>query len=159
LQSGQFFTPSFSGFDTSNTNNPGGRPDVVSGVSVIPSGGQTINDWINLGAFSIPGCPTATPVCAKPADVGRFGNAGVNILEGPPVRNLDLALMKNFHTTERFVWQFEVQAVDVFNHPNFGSPTGNISSPATGAVITATATAQQGSSAARTVYAMVKVNF
>ena len=45
------------------------------------------------------------------------------------------------------------------DHPNFGNPTGNISSPATGAVITATATAQQGSSAARTVYAMVKVNF
>ncbi|HEY3841158.1 MAG TPA: TonB-dependent receptor [Bryobacteraceae bacterium] len=160
LQSGQFFTPSFSGFDTSNTNNPGGRPDVAPGVSVIPSGGQTISNWINLGAFAIPGCPTATPVCSSPANVGRFGNAGYNILEGPPMRNMDLALMKNFHTTERFVWQIEVQAQDVFNHPNFASPTGNISSPATGAVITATnANDLQGSGAARTVYAMVKVNF
>jgi hypothetical protein len=160
LQSGQFFTPSFSGFDTSNTNNPGGRPDVVPGVSVIPSGGQTISNWINLGAFAIPGCPTTTPVCASPANVGRFGNAGYNILEGPPMKNMDLALMKNFHTTERFSWQVEVQAQDVFNHPNFGNPTGNISSPATGAVITATnANDLQGSGAARTVYAMVKVNF
>ena len=68
--------------------------------------------------------------------------------------------MKNFHTTERFLWQVEVQAQDVFNHPNFASPTGNISSPATGAVITATnANDLQGSGASRTVYVMVKVNF
>ncbi len=159
LQSGTYFTPSFSGFDVSNTNNLTGRPDVVQGVSLNPPGGRSINNWFNLGAFSIPGCPTSTPVCAKPADIGRFGNAGINIIAGPPVRNLDLALMKDFHTTERFAWQFMVQAVDVFNHPNFAAPTGNISSPATGAVITATANAQQGSSAARTVYAMVKVNF
>jgi hypothetical protein len=31
--SGFYFTPSFDSYDTSNTNNPGGRPDVVAGVS------------------------------------------------------------------------------------------------------------------------------
>lgn len=159
LQSGQFFTPSFSGFDSSNTNNPGGRPDVVAGVSPIPSS-RSISNWINLGAFSIPGCPAATPVCSNPAPVGRFGNAGANILEGPPMRNIDIALMKNFHTGERFVWQVEVQAQDALNHPNFGNPSANISSPATGSVITATLTNDlQGSGGARTIYAMIKVNF
>ena len=149
LQSGQFFTPSFSGVDPSNTNHPGGRPDVVSGVSAIPSGGQSISQWINLSAFAIP-----------PANAGRFGNAGYNTLEGPPMRNIDLALMKNFHTTERFVWQVEVQAQDALNHPNFNSPSGNISTPATGAVITSTlANDLQGSGASRTIYAMIKVNF
>lgn len=157
-QTGLYFTPSFSGFDAANTNNLSGRPDVVSGVSVIPSGGQSISNWFNLGAFAVPGCPSATP-CSKPANVGRFGDAGVNILSGPGVKNLDLALMKDFHTTERFAWQIMVQGVNAFNHPNFGNPTGNISTPATGSVITATATAQQGSSPARTVYAMIKVNF
>jgi len=160
LQSGQFFTPSFLGFDVSNTNTIGGRPDVVAGVSVIPPGGQNINQWINLAAFAIPGCPTTTPVCAKPATVGRFGNAGLNILEGPPMRNMDLAVMKNFHTTERFLWQVEVQAQNVFNHPNFGNPTANISAPATGATITSTLTNDlQGSGGSRSVYVMVKVNF
>jgi hypothetical protein len=149
LQSGQFFTPSFSGIDPSNTNHPGGRPDVVPGVSVIPAGGQSISQWINLSAFAIP-----------PANAGRFGNAGYNILEGPQMRNIDLALMKDFHTTERFLWQFEVQAPDALNHPNFGNPTANISTPATGAVITATLTNDlQASSAARTIYVMVKVKF
>ncbi|HLJ17218.1 MAG TPA: TonB-dependent receptor [Bryobacteraceae bacterium] len=160
LQSGQYFTPSFSGFSPSNTNLIGGRPDVVPGVSVIPSGGQTINNWFNLAAFAIPGCPAGTPVCSSPANAGRFGNAGINILEGPPMKNIDLALMKNFHMFERFVWQFEVQAQDVLNHPNFGNPSGNISSPATGAVITATnANDLQGSGASRSIYVMVKVNF
>jgi len=160
LQSGQFFTPSFAGFDVSNTNTIGGRPDVVPGVSVIPSGGQNIVHWINLGAFAIPGCPTSTPVWSNPANVGRFGNAGLNTLEGPPMRNVDFAVMKNFHTTERFVWQIEVQAQDALNHPNFGNPSANISAPATGAAITSTLTNDlQGSGASRSIYVMLKVNF
>jgi len=160
LQSGQFFTPSFAGFDVSNTNTIGGRPDVVAGQSVIPANGQNIVHWINLAAFAIPGCPASTPVCSNPANVGRFGNAGLNILEGPPMRNVDFAVMKNFHTTERFLWQIEVQAQDALNHPNFGNPSANISAPATGAAITSTlANDLQGSGASRTIYVMLKVNF
>jgi hypothetical protein len=149
LQSGQFFTPKFAGTDPSNTNNPGGRPDVVPGVSVIPSGGQSINQWINLAAFAIP-----------PANAGRFGNAGNNILQGPPMRNIDLALIKEFHVTERIVTQFTAQAGNVLNHPNFGNPTANISTPATGATITSLLTNYlQGSSPARTLYFMLRVRF
>ena len=76
------------------------------------------------------------------------------------MRNADLALMKNFRTTERFLWQVEVQAQDVFNHANFGNPSANISAPATGATITSTLTNDlQGSGGARSIYVMVKVNF
>jgi len=77
-QSGQFFTPSFSGFDPSNTNSIGGRPDVVSGASIQPIGTQSINNWFNAGAFKMPGCPDNNPVCAKPDNIGRFGNAGIS---------------------------------------------------------------------------------
>ena len=31
----------------------------------------------------MPGCPDNNPVCDNPANVGRFGNAGVNILSTP----------------------------------------------------------------------------
>jgi hypothetical protein len=76
------------------------------------------------------------------------------------MRNIDIALMKNFRTSERLLWQFEVQAQDALNHPNFGNPSANISSPATGSVITSTlANDLQGSGASRTIYAMVKLNF
>ncbi len=159
LQTGQFFTPSFSGFDPSNTSHIGGRPDTIPGMSVTPSG-QGIANWINLGAFAIPGCPLSTPVCSSPANVGRFGTAGNNILVGPPMRNVDFALMKDFHPVERFLLEFEVQATDAFNHTNFGNPSGNISSPATGSVITSTLVNYlQGSGAARAVYAMLRVKF
>src|SRR5262249_5938798 len=142
------------------TNSIGGRPDVVPGVSVNPPNGQNIVNWINLAAFAIPGCPQSSPVCPNPANVGRFGNAGLNILEGPPMRNVDFAVMKNFHTTERFVWQIEVQAQNALNHPNLGNPTANISAPATGATITSTLTNDlQGSGASRSIYVVLKVNF
>ena len=55
---------------------------------------------------------------------------------------------------------FEVQATDAFNHTNFGNPSANISSPATGAVITATLTNYlQGSGGARAVYVMLRLKF
>ena len=160
LQTGQFFTPSFTGFDPSNTNHIGGRPDAIPGVSTIPSGGQSIANWVNLGAFAIPGCPLSTPLCSSPANAGRFGTAGNNILTGPPMRNVDFAVIKDFHPIERILLEFEVQATDAFNHTNFGNPSANISSPATGSVITSTLINYlQGSGAARAVYAMLRVKF
>ena len=30
------------------------RPDLVPGVSIIPAGGQTINQWWNIAAFAVP---------------------------------------------------------------------------------------------------------
>ena len=159
LQTGQHFTPSFAGFDPSNTNHPGGRPDVVPGAALYPAS-QNIANWLNLGAFTIPGCPAATPVCTAPVNVGRFGNAANNLLVGPPMRNVDLALIKDFHLTERFSLQVEGQATNAFNHTNFGNPTGNISSPATGATITSTLTNYlQGSGAARAIYVMMRLKF
>ena len=138
----------------------GSTPSLDASVSTVPAGGQTIADWVNLNAFEVPGCPTTTPVCTNPANLGRFGDAGNNILVGPPMRNVDLALQKDFHPIERILLNFEVQATDAFNHPNFGNPTANISSPATGAVITATLTNYlQGSGAARAIYVMLRLKF
>jgi len=138
LQTGLYFTPSFDGFDPSNTNYFGGRPDVVSGVSVIPSGGRSIRQWFNPAAFKIPGCPDTDPVCSDPANVGRFGDAGQNTLEGPPLKNLDFGLFKDFLITERIGMEFQAIASDVFNHPNFGLPNADISSTATVGLITGT---------------------
>jgi len=136
--SGLYFTPSFDGVDTSNTNNPGGRPDVVAGVPVYAPN-KSINNWLNPAAFKIPGCPDNNTLCTKPADIGRFGNAGVNTLAGPGLTDFDLSLMKDFHLTERFTLQFRATASDVFNHPNFGTPASDISASGSYGVITSTA--------------------
>lgn len=137
--SGLYFTPSFDAFDPSNTNNYGGRPDAIAGVNPVPSSGQTINNWLNPAAFKVPGCADATPLCTNPANIGRFGNAGVNTLEGPGLTDFDLSLMKDFHLTEQFTLQFRATATNVFNCPNFGAPASDISSPGTYGVVTSTA--------------------
>src|SRR5579872_1040826 len=159
LQSGQYFTPSFTGFDTSNTNTLGGRPDVVPGVSTAPVGPQSITNWFNPAAFAIPGCPASTPVCAKPADVGRFGNAGIGILRGPAIYNADLALSKYFTIHENIRLQFRVNAANVFNHPKFALPAANISSPATVAQITSDVPATFGTVAPREVDFQLRLEF
>src|SRR5260370_9571851 len=91
LQTGLFYSPYFSGFDPSNTNTLGGRPDRIAGVSLTPPGGSTANGWFNAAAFKIPGCPDANPICPNPFSPGRFGNAGLEILQGPSMKNSDIA--------------------------------------------------------------------
>jgi hypothetical protein len=160
LQTGLWFTPSFDGFDPSNTNNFGGRPDVVAGVSTVPAGGRTINEWFNPAAFKIPGCPDGTPICSNPANVGRFGNAGVNTLEGPSLRNLDFGLFKSFQLFEKVTLQFQSIFSNVFNHPDFGLPSSDISSTATVGSITSTAGSYlPGSSASRKINFALRLSF
>src|SRR5262249_17321171 len=101
VQSGQYFTPSFSGFDPSGTGTFGGQPDRIADGN-LPSGSRNVRHWFDQTAFAIPGCPLSTPLCSNPAQPGRFGNAGFNFLEGPPIRNLDFGLQKDFTYRERW---------------------------------------------------------
>ncbi len=166
LQSGQWFTPNYDGFDSSNTNyiqpvdgDLGGRPDRVPGTSLYPSN-QSINNWFNANAFAIPGCPFSTPVCTNPADVGRFGNAAPNQLAAPGTRNLDFSLMKDFLIMEKRRLQFQAVFANVFNHPAFGYPAADISATSTVGVITSTVgNYLQGSSPERVINFVLRFQF
>jgi hypothetical protein len=158
-QSGQFFTPSFSGFDPSNTNTLGGRPDVVSGMSLYPAGGPTINQWFNPAAFKIPGCPDSNPVCSSPSPVGRTGNSGLGIIRGPNLANADLAVSKYFVIREPVRMQFRANFVNVFNHPNFSLPAANISAPAAVAHITASTPPTFGTVGPREIDFQLRIEF
>jgi hypothetical protein len=138
LQTGQWLTPTFDAFDPSNTNNFGGRPDVVAGVSPVPPGGRTVNEWFNPAAFKIPGCPDTDPVCSNPANIGRFGNVGNDTIPGPPEKNLDFGALKNFRIRERITLQFQAMFTDIFNHPHFGYPAADISATSSVGLITST---------------------
>lgn len=159
-QTGVWFSPSFSGFDVSNTNTIGGRPDALAGASLYPSN-PGLGEWFNPAAFAIPGCPAGTPLCSKPADVGRFGDAQPYLLQGPPLDNLDLGLLKDFHFTESKYLEFEAIASDALNHPHFGLPAANISSPATVGRITSTIGGNylRGSADQRQINLMLKFVF
>ena len=51
-----------------NSSSPQ-RPNLISGVSLIPAAGQVVNNWINAAAFAVPAN-------------GTFGNAGRNLVRG-----------------------------------------------------------------------------
>jgi hypothetical protein len=115
LQSGQYFTPTYSGSDPSNTNTSGGIPDRI-GEGNLPSDQRTVARWFDPAAFTVP-------------QPGRFGNSGVNILEGPGISQQNLAVTKEFKASERFRVEFQTLILDLFNSPTFNFPALNISVP------------------------------
>ncbi len=132
IESGPFLTPSISpGSDQSNTNvaNRGAfaRPDQVSNNFTA---GRSRALYFNPAAFS----PT-------PANAGRFGNAGVGILEGPGTKTVSLGVAKQFRITDSAHVRFESTFTNVFNHTNFAPPVTAIDQ-ATFGQLTAPTTAE-----------------
>jgi hypothetical protein len=148
----------FSTYDPSNTGVIGGVPDRVTGVPLYPAS-QTVGNWFNPAAFAIPGCPTSTPVCSNPANVGRFGTSGWNYLVGPPLRNLDFGLSKDFRLHERVALRFTMTMTDALNHPNFTNPNANISTPSAVGVISGTRGALLGEPSARNIDFVLRLMF
>jgi len=107
--------------DQSNTNvaNRGAvlRPDTVSTNFYA---GQSRSQFFNLAAFS----PT-------PVGSGRFGNAGVGILQGPGTAAVSLGVAKSFRITENVHARFESTFTNVLNHTNFAPPATVVDSPST----------------------------
>ena len=133
LETGPWLTPSISGsYDASNTNvvNRGAfiRPDAVSNSY---SKGQSRAQYFNLAAFA----PT-------PQGAGRFGNAGVGILQGPGTAAMSLGLAKVFKVTEGTRIRFESTFTNVLNHTNFAPPATQIDNTATFGVLSAPQTAE-----------------
>jgi hypothetical protein len=53
------------------------------------------------------------------------GDSGRNILRSPGFKWTDLDVAKRFKLTEHLTFRVEVQAYNLFNHPNFGFPNSN----------------------------------
>lgn len=107
LQTGRPITVVY-GADRSATGQGNDRPNLI-GDANLPSSERTIQKWFNTSAF-----------VAQPA--GQFGNAGRNIVTGPPLRNMDFSLKKDVTFKESQVVQFRAEFFNVLNHPNFEYP-------------------------------------
>jgi hypothetical protein len=148
LETGPWLTPSIStSSDQSNTNvvNRGAylRPDVVSKDFYR---GQSRAQYFNLAAFA-----------ATPTGAGRFGNAGVGILQGPGTEAVSLGLAKNFALTERVKLRFESTFTNVLNHTNFAPPTTQIDNTSTFGVLSAPQTAENAGN--RTGQVALRIDF
>jgi hypothetical protein len=121
-ETGQYFSPSFSGADPSGTNTSGGLPDRIANGN-LPTDQRTLAHWFDTSAFVRP-------------PVGRFGNSGVNVLQGPGEVVHHMSLSKRFRLTERLHLDLMTMVSNLFNHPNFNYPGSNISAPGQAGVIT-----------------------
>ena len=122
LQTGQYFSPSFSGADPSGTNTSGGLPDRIANGN-LGTDQRSIAHWFDTAAF------------VRPPN-GRFGNSGVNVLQGPGEMVQNVSLSKRFMLTERLHLDLMMMVSNLFNHPNFSFPLSNISNPAQAGVVT-----------------------
>jgi hypothetical protein len=119
------------------------RPDAVSTSFYA---GQSKSHFFNLAAFS----PT-------PVGAGRFGNAGVGILQGPGTAAVSLGLAKSFRITEKVHARFESTFANVLNHTNFAPPATAVDSPSTFGALIGAQTAENAGN--RTGQAALRVDF
>jgi hypothetical protein len=140
-ETGQFFTPSYSGSDPSGTNTVGGLPDRIANGN-LPSGQRTLEHWFDASAFVAP-------------SPGHYGNAAPYSLVGPGNYVHNLTVSKNFKVRERINTTFMVAAQNLLNHPTFATPAANISSTGTVGVITST----KGYLGARIIELRLRVQF
>jgi len=110
LYSGLPFTANLGSFDNSGILPIAfaDRPNLKPGVNPCATTGDP-ERWFDPSIFTLPA-------------MGQFGNSGRNTMCGPPLKNLDVALIKRIKLHDRANLQFRAEFFNVFNHPNFDVP-------------------------------------
>jgi hypothetical protein len=109
-----------------------GRPDVVAGQPFYLYGPQYPGGKaFNPAAFTPPpfvpaGC---NPLMDFPCSPARQGNLSRNALRGFGAIQWDFAVHRDFPIHESVKLQFRAEMFNLFNHPNFGQPSGNLGFP------------------------------
>jgi len=119
---GTFLRESFSGTNEANTTLTKGMLNDVLGFRMTPDGPY----MVPVSAIGPDGRGTAP--AGDPAFAGQLftnptaGNVGAlqrRMFTGPPVFDMDAALIKDTKVTERIDVQLRMEALNVFNHPSF----------------------------------------
>ncbi len=128
FQSGQPYTVALpSELDRSNTGRSiagfgaGDRPNVVGNPNLANPDPSL---WFDPGAFALP-------------EFGSFGNAGRNIINGPPLNNVNFSILKDTQLGETTTLQFRAEFFNFFNTSNFGAPGTFFGTPGFGQILSA----------------------
>jgi hypothetical protein len=92
-----------------------------------------------------------------PAGAGRFGNAGVGILQGPGIEAVSMGLAQVFNLTEGVHVGFESTFTNLLKHTNFALPATQIDNTATFGVLSAPQTPENSGN--RTGQLALRVDF
>ena len=84
--------------------------------------------------------------------LGQLGNSNRRFFHGPGIINFNTALVKNTPITEEISTQFRAEFFNVFNHPQFENPGGNISSASTFGIITSAGDPRIGQLALKIIF-------
>jgi len=82
------------------------RPNLVGNPN---NGPHTPSEWFNINAFALPA-------------QNSFGTSGRNVVLGPGLTDLDIAMQKEARLNESLQLQFRCDVYNIFNHPNFDLP-------------------------------------
>jgi|SRR5688572_26613652 len=82
---------------------------------------------------------------------GQLSNLAKGYLRGPSALSLDMNLSKRIRISETKSVEFRMDAINVLNHPNWGTPNTNVNSTSFGRITTATG--------ARSFTGNIRVNF
>src|SRR5271166_470333 len=93
------------------------RPNVVPGVPLVLYGSQ------------YPGGKAFNPAAFTEPVTGQQGDFGRNVLRGFGAWQADVAFQRQFRLTEKVGLRFRGEFFNIFNHPNFGPPNNNLTSP------------------------------
>jgi outer membrane receptor protein involved in Fe transport len=108
MQAGDYSTANMPSDSLNVGSTASFRPNVLADPN-LPASQRTPQHWFATSSFVTP--PPFT-----------YGNAGRNIIKGPNVRNLDLALLRDFKLYERMTLQARFEAFNSTNHTNFQDP-------------------------------------
>jgi Carboxypeptidase regulatory-like domain/TonB dependent receptor len=148
LQSGPFLTPYYNGgTDPSGTNAPSRGPQPPDRTCAGTVSNPNANGYFKVACFPIPA-----------SNIGRFGDSGVGILQGPGTVSWNAGISKFFVLSERFKLRFQATATDALNHANLAVPDMNAAATTDFGVVHSVQ-AVQGSTGARTLQLALRLDF
>jgi hypothetical protein len=85
-------------------------------------------------------------------NLGQLGTANRRFFHGPGINNFDMALLKDVRLTEGKRLEFRAEFFNLFNHAQFGLPTGNINSTSTFGFVTTAGPGRIGQFALKLIF-------
>jgi len=126
----------------------------ATNINFIQSAGLTyggtvcdITNYTPACVYQVVGTQASATGTTSPTAYTGVGNIQRNSITGPGFVDVDLSGEKETRIFEGLSFTLRADAFDIFNHPNFGQPTGNVQSSSFGQIsATRFATSDGGSS-------------
>lgn len=125
FQSGGPFTL-HTGTDNLFNSYYGSRPIQTKGARLSAHRSRTdeMAKWFDTTAFTDPG-------------IGKMGNTGVDTLQAPGMKNINMSLLRNFTIWENLRFEFHFDTFNSFNWVNLGGPDATMTDPNFGKITSA----------------------